>query len=1050
MQAIGGEKANCLNEILNSFDDSNDELKTFGNSPYYEIEGIENILLPYKDTFTVVSINIQSLKAKFDHLTAFLSLLDSHEFSFSAISIQETWLTQNEDTSLLEIPGYQLIHKGKKCSEHGGVAIYLRDDFSYKILDVCENSTLWDGLFLEITRDSVAEKITLGNIYRPPKYNNCNTTIENFMNEIKPLIIQLENTPNHTVISGDFNINLLDINHRQKFQDYFDFFTTRGFYPKIVLPTRLSKKRGTLIDQIFVKYKGSLDNTISGIIHTSISDHLPCFTSIDISIPIRKTPKYVKLNRKDEESFREFYNTIQQSLLDTHIPNDLTTDPNEGYNILENIIQTAKEKHLKPKITKFKRYKHKLSPWMTSDILNSIIFKDKLHKKLKSTKPMSASYNNLETNFRTYTSILKRSIRKAKIEYYENQFNKNVNNIKNTWNTINEVLNRCKNKKDLPDYFIVNKSKIQGKANIANAFNNYFTNIGPDLSSQIPEITDKSVNTYLTKPIHVSFEFNTIEMEDVRKILDKLKPKTSTGYDDISTKLLKRIAPIIIAPLTIIVNQSLCTGTFPDNLKIAKVIPLFKKGDPHILDNYRPISLLPSMSKVLEKVVFIQIYDYFNTNNLLYNSQYGFRNKHSTELASLELTDQILQHMDNKKVPISVFLDLSKAFDTLDHSILLQKLKYYGIKNNSIAWFQSYLSCRTQYIDIDGTVSTTLAIKTGVPQGSVLGPLLFIIYMNDICMASEKFRAILFADDSNLLSTLCTFSTHVSSDSSSNKKISQNINIELASILEWLNINKLSLNVGKTKFMLFHFRQRKINHIVPSLEINGKSIEQANEFDFLGLRIDQNLTWNAHIQKISNKVSRTLGVMCRLKHFLPPHILRTLYNSLILPHLQYAVLVWGFKSSRLEKLQKRAVRIISQSKYNSHTEPIFRTMNLLKLSDIFKLNILKFYHKHQQGHLPNYFQNLFRSTDITHPYNTRTNQTVFQFRVRTSSCRNCFRFFVPDILKVTPPCITNKFLTHSLTGFTKYVKNYFIANYSSRCNIENCYICNRNTGLQDI
>ena len=234
-------------------------------------------------------------------------------------------------------------------------------------------------------------------------------------------------------------------------------------------------------------------------------------------------------------------------------------------------------------------------------------------------------------------------------------------------------------------------------------------------------------------------------------------------------------------------------------LKIAKVIPLFKKGDQHLLDNYRPISLLPVISKIFEKIVFKQTYEYLTVNNLLYSSQYGFRKGHSTELASIELVDRASEYLDSGKLPISVFLDLSKAFDTLNHSILFDKLKYYGVSTTPLNWFASYLHNRKQFVDYEGTLSNTVLMTTGVPQGFILGPLLFIIYMNDIQEASKNFKTILYADDTNLISPLCSISASTSLKNVQTEQLSENINKELDNILEWLNTNKLSLNVKKNE-----------------------------------------------------------------------------------------------------------------------------------------------------------------------------------------------------------------------------------------------------------
>ena len=312
--------------------------------------------------------------------------------------------------------------------------------------------------------------------------------------------------------------------------------------------------------------------------------------------------------------------------------------------------------------------------------------------------------------------------------------------------------------------------------------------------------------------------------------------------------------------------------------------------------------------------------------------------------------------------------------------------------------------------------------------------------MNDIHEASEKFQAILYADDTNLLATLCSFNTSLDNASDLNT-LSENINTELNNIQEWLNINKLSLNVKKTKFMIFHYYQRNINNLIPNLKINGEQIEQVSDFNFLGLTIDQNLNWNSHIQKISHKVARSLGVLNRPKRFLPAGILRTMYNALVLPHLQYSILSWGFKNNRLNKLQKRAIRIITNSKYNAHTEPLLKRLNLLKLDDIFRINVLKLFYKYRSNTLPAYFMNMFSDAVANHDYDIRGHSILHQPRVRTAGGKDCVRYYLPHLLGKTKNDIIEKVNTHSYIGFSKYIKVVTIQSYIASCTLTNCYVC---------
>ena len=319
---------------------------------------------------------------------------------------------------------------------------------------------------------------------------------------------------------------------------------------------------------------------------------------------------------------------------------------------------------------------------------------------------------------------------------------------------------------------------------------------------------------------------------------------------------------------------------------------------------------------------------------------YGFRKLHSTELAALEFTDRISQEMDAKKIPFSIFLDLSKAFDTLDHNVLLSKLNYYGIKDTALDWFKSYLTNRTQYVDCNGISSSIREIETGVPQGSILGPLLFIIYMNDIHTVSDNLNFILYADDTTLSSPMCSFTRGCDGNIDI---VSTLINSELNKIADWLAVNKLSLNVQKTKFMIFHYRQRVLTeNDIPCLMINNTLIERVTEFNFLGLTVNEYMNWNSHTQKIANKISRILGVMNRLKRYLPISAMKLMYDLLILSHLQFGITNWGFEWDRISKLQKRALRIMTNSKYNAHTDPLFKQLHLLKVKDIFDVQCLKF------------------------------------------------------------------------------------------------------------
>ena len=324
--------------------------------------------------------------------------------------------------------------------------------------------------------------------------------------------------------------------------------------------------------------------------------------------------------------------------------------------------------------------------------------------------------------------------------------------------------------------------------------------------------------------------------------------------------------------------------------------------------------------------------------------------------------DRVISALDDKDLPISIFMDLSKAFDTLDHTTLLHKSKYYGIEGMMLNWFNSYLSNRSQYVEIDNVLSTKMAINTGVPQGSILGPLLFLIFMNDIPNSNQAFWFVLYADDTTLFSTIEYTLPIDSSD------VNYLLNRELSLVHECLFLNKLSLNIKKTKFMLFHPYQKDVSNLVPVLKINQNEIERVDKFDFLGVTLGEHVNWKAH----TDKLSKYSGILNKLKNYLPPYILGTLYCSLVQSHLNYAILTWGCSCNRLEKLQKRLIRIISRSKYNAHTESLLKQLELLKLSDLLELSALKFYFKCLHGSLPRFFYSFNIATQGTqHSHDTR-------------------------------------------------------------------------------
>ena len=374
---------------------------------------------------------------------------------------------------------------------------------------------------------------------------------------------------------------------------------------------------------------------------------------------------------------------------------------------------------------------------------------------------------------------------------------------------------------------------------------------------------------YLKYPTVSRLKLEPIGESKTRKFIKHLKNKTSTGIDGISNRLIKIAVNELVSPLTIVINQMLNTGVFPNQLKVSKVIPKYKSKDHTLLSIYRPIALLPSISKIFEYVFLEQLLNYFIQNNLFASQQYGFR---STELTALNLVDHLTYKLDSGNIPTNIYIDLPKAFDTLTHSILLDKMSFYGVNGVAYYLLKSYLTQRQQVVEYNGCISDKLLIKARVPQGSVLGHFLFSVYINDLPTSTTLFNMIMYADDTTLYCDIKDVPNY------------ENVlNVELCKITNWLAANKLSLNVGKTKCMAYHSDKKKV--VCPKLLINNIEIERVDYFNFLGLQLNHNLNWNKHVNYVSLKVSKLSGILYKLRSEFPTYILKSIYNTLLLPHL---------------------------------------------------------------------------------------------------------------------------------------------------------------------
>ena len=614
-----------------------------------------------------------------------------------------------------------------------------------------------------------------------------------------------------------------------------------------------------------------------------------------------------------------------------------------------------------------------------------------------------------ENCYKIYKRKLVNLLKVAKSRYYTNLFNNFKTNTKKLWRVINSITNKsCRLTK--VDNLIIKNEILSKPSDISEAYNRFFVNAANDLQDRLPKF-ESDHKKYMGPRNPNSMELSHITVVEVAGIIKSLQNKTCR-INDFSPAILKRNCHLIVIPLTQLLNQSFQQGKFPNKLKHAQVIPLYKKGARSDINNYRPISLLNIFSKIFEKAMKIKLVSFIDSNKILCSSQFGFQKKVSTEDALRLFSKNIYKQLDKSNSVLSIFIDFTKAFDTVPHRILLNKLEHYGIRGPVKEWFEDYLSKRFQTTIFEGHESSSLNSTCGVPQGSVLGPILFLLFINDLPNVSKLLFTLLFADDATM--SVC------GKDPNLLIRIANN---ELQIFYIWCISNKLTVNTLKTFFILFsNKRQSNLPPLVIKSNLTYEIIKQVDSTKFLGVYYDFDMSFKSHIRHLSQRLARTAALLYRVKSIMPEFVLRNMYHAHVLSVLSYCNIIWSntFPThlDSLIKLQKRIIRTITNSDFIAHTHPLFKQLKILDIEKLRKFHLGIYFYRNKNSLLNN---------RPHHHYPTRSRNRMRPQRHSTTLFEKSFMYQANKVWNELIDNVPNVINAISLPSFKRQFKQYLLS-----------------------
>lgn len=753
-----------------------------------------------------------------------------------------------------------------------------------------------EGVFESSVAYSKKENLFLLCVYRPP-----NSDITNFLIYLETILLDLP-VNSRVVLAGDFNIDF-GSKTLAAAQALHNLLVSYGLSMHVKSPTRITGETSTTIDYFCTNLNLNENHTICDVVSTHLSDHEAILAVFPLRVETSKLPPQLKriFSEKNFNNFREVMALVDWNcLFDSLKPVDIF------HSILRNIFNNCFP-------LRKARSRKKRKSWMTKGIKISA-------KNLRSLHVICKAVNScfLKNYYKNYRKIYKKTIKAAKRLYYENRMAEAGNRSKEAW----AIVNHFRSKTNTP----------RQTANIdADSLNNFYCSVAEKLTAKL--ITDLNPMDNLRNSfVNDTFVLNYTDVDELRKTINEIKNTHSSGEDDMSVKVFQSLDVGALSALATAINSSFLRGEFSDVLKIAVIVPLHKSGSLEEPANFRPVSLLNTLSKIIEKLVKVRMIEFLNKNNILTPNQFGFQHSKGTNDALFSFLENLYLRLNDGDFAAAVFCDFSKAFDCVSHDILLEKMQVYGFRGVSQRFFRSYLTSRFQKVRNGSSTSSLSEINSGVPQGSVLGPILFLLYINDLSLLDIKGIITLFADDTTIL-------WHHKNEATLKEVVHQ----DLQTIKSWCDSNNLCFNIGKTKVLGFRFS-------FDSLNISEHSkINQEDSTKFLGMFIDNKLNFSSHIPYLNKKLS--VGSFAVRKTFseLGAKMAKTTYYALIESHLRYGIAFWGNCSQCLFEsvftIQKRCIRYICGANIRDHCRPLFIRENILTLTCLFVLETVTLLHK---------------------------------------------------------------------------------------------------------